>query len=189
MPGLALFQKHYELLAGAELVMLGYYVNQLGDQGELASKMLTKSAEKMVASKNSLAAADALRIRAQIYAPFGSLGPNIPKARQQLQEFMGLLLASAEPQKSLQYAGAVAMDWTNLEAIAGEWACAEVLANWLFSQYQYSNPAYGEQLKNQFSQMATARTNYLGSSSPANQGSCPAAIIPWKVFGWPWATG
>ena len=88
MPGLTLFQKHYESLTGAELVMLGYYVNQLGDQGELASKMLTKSAEKMVASKNSLAAADALQIKAQIYAPFGSLA-KFPKGTSAIARING----------------------------------------------------------------------------------------------------
>ena len=128
-----LFQKHYELLTGAELVMLGYYVNQRGDQGELASKMLTKSAEKMVASKNILAAADALRIKATFLRAV-RLACEFPKGTSAIARINGSAACpSAEPQKSLQYAGAIAMDWTNIEAVAGDWACAEVLATWGYS--------------------------------------------------------
>jgi hypothetical protein len=188
VPGLSLIEKRYEELTGAELLLLGFYVNQIGDQGDLASKMLAKSAEKMIVAKNTLLAADVMRIKAQIYSPYGSLGPDIPKSRELLKEAIGLLI-TADPLKSLQYAGAVALDWTNLEAVSGNWACAELLANWVIAQTQYSNPAFAQQLQTQISQMAVGRKNYKAPWIPATQEtSCPAAIIPWTVSGWPWTS-
>lgn len=185
VPGLELISSRYAELTPAELELLGYQINLIGDQGALASKMLSLSADKYVSAKNVLAAADVIRIEAQMYNAYGSLGPNIPKARQLLKDSIQLLL-TADPLKSLSVAGAIALDWTNMEALSGSWACAQLLGNWVITQAQYSAPAYAQQLQTQLAQMATARKNYKAPWIPANDESCPSTVVPWTVSGWPW---
>jgi hypothetical protein len=186
-PNVALVGKHYAELTGAELELIGYQLNQLGDQGTLVTQIFAKAAEKMVASKNNLGAADTYRVQAGLYGPFGSLGPDIQKTRDFMQKAVGLLLLG-EPSKSLSGAVALAMDWTNYEAMGGSWPCAEQMAKWLISQYQYINPAYAQSLQSQFAQMATNRKSASSPWLPVNQdtNTCSKDIFPWKPVGWPW---
>jgi len=107
-PNVPLIERHYEKLTGSELELLGYQVNQLGDQGLLASKMLEKSSKKMIDAKNVIGAADVVRIQAQMYSQFGSLGPDISKSREYYHEAIRLLL-TADPLKAYYGATAVAM--------------------------------------------------------------------------------
>jgi hypothetical protein len=184
-PNLALIEKHYSELTGGELELIGYQLNLVGDQGPLVVKILESATQKMIVAKNNLAAADAYRIEAQLYGPYGSLGPNVQQARTILQKAVVLTL-TAEPARSLPNAIAVAMDWANLEAVAGDWACTEKLANWLISQFQYSNPGYAQTLQSQFAQLATYRKSAPWIPSSQGTEACSDNIFPWNATGWPW---
>jgi hypothetical protein len=186
-PSLSLVENHYTELTGAEMELLGYQMNQLGDQGPLVSKMLENAANKMTAAKNTIGAADVIRIQAQMYNAFGSLGPDIQKYRELAHKSVNLLLLG-EPGKSLPGAAAVAMDWANAEGTLGIWSCAEHLANWVISQAQYTAPAYAQQLQSQLAQMAAYRKNVSGPRLPVNQQTdeCPRNVVSWTLAGWPW---
>lgn len=188
-PNMQLIEKHYEELTGGELELLGFYVNQSGDQGVLASKMLEKSADKMIRAKNVIGAADVLRIQAQMYSPFGSI-PDISKSRQFLQKSINLLIG-ADPLKGYPNATALVMDWMYMEGSAGSWPCAQLLGNWLIAQNQFVAPAFAEQIQKQINQAAAYRNATKAPwLSPTGQGpeQCPSTVIPWNVVGWPWTS-
>lgn len=188
-PNIALIEKRYAELTGAELGLLGYQLNQLGDQGPLVAKIYENAAEKMIASKNNFGAADVYRIHAGLYGPFGSLGLNIKKSRELLQKSVGLLLVT-EPMKSYNGALSLAMDWANYEALAGNLSCAGLLANWLIEQYTTANPTYAQTLQAQFSQLSAYRkanrAPWLNNNNDQESSACPKDVLPWTIEGWPW---
>jgi hypothetical protein len=186
-PSITLIETRYSELTGAELLLLGYQLNQLGDQGPLVTKIYEKAAEKMIASKNNFGAADVYRMHAGLYGPFGSLGPNIQKSREFFQKSVGLLL-TAEPSKSYSGALTLAMDWANFEAMAGNLPCAELLANWLIGQYAIANPTYAQTLQAQFAQLSAYKKAAKGPWTNTDQQSstCPKGILLWTIEGWPW---
>lgn len=187
-PSLTLIEKRYSELTGAELGLLGYQLNQLGDHGPLVDNIFDLSAKLMIDSKNNLGAADVYRVHAALYGPSGSLGTNIDKSRDLMQKSVGLLLPS-EPSKSYAEALVIAMDWTNLEAVAGNLSCAEQLASWLVGQYAVANPTYAQTLQNQFAQLSAYRKSGKGPWPRPDQQSngCPKSILPWTIDGWPWS--
>ena len=183
-PNVALIEKQHPVLTGAELELIGYQLNQLGDQGLLVDKLFTQATEKMVAAKNIIGAADTYRIHAGLYGPFGSLGTDLKKSREYLQKAMTLVLTT-DPSRSQQQAVAVVMDWINYEAVAGSWPCAEQMSKWLIAQFQCSNPAYAQSLQAQFNQLATFRKSGTLSWIPASSDACSPEIVPWTMTGWP----
>jgi hypothetical protein len=186
-PSIALVEKHYAALSGAELELIGYHLNQLGDQGVLVNRVFEKAIEKMVASKNMLGAADTYRMQAALYGPWGSLGTDMQKSRDFQRMAVNVLLVG-DPSKSIGGAIAVALDWSNSEAAAGSWPCSEQLANWVIAQYQYSSPAYAQSLQSQLAQQAIYRKSTIAPWIPVNQGNdvCSKDIFPWTAIGWPW---
>jgi len=187
-PSITLIERRYSELTGAELLLLGYQLNQLGDQGPLVARIYEKAVEKMIASKNNSGAADVYRVHAGLYGPFGSLGPNIKQSRELFQKSISLLL-KIEPSKAYSEAIAVAMDWANLEAVAGNLPCAEQLANWLIGQYANANPTYAQTLQGQFEQLSAYRKSAKSPWAPTDHQSnvCPKGILPWNINGWPWS--
>ncbi|MGY3428126.1 hypothetical protein ACVWZW_008630 [Bradyrhizobium sp. F1.13.4] len=187
-PNITLIEKRYQEITGAELALLGYQVNQLGDQGPLVAKMFEKAAAKMITSKNSYGAADVYRVHAGLYGPMGSLGPDIEKFRELMQKSVSVLPVT-EPTKSYSEGISLAMDWANFEAIKGNLSCAELLANWLIGQYATSNPSYSQTLQAQFVQLSAYRKANKGpwvNSSDQQSSTCPKSVLPWTIEGWPW---
>jgi hypothetical protein len=190
IPEIPLIEKHYSELSGAELQLLGYQLNYLGDQGGLVLRILDLASQKMIKAKNNVGAADTYRTQAQLYSSYGSLGPNLPKSRDLFQKSIQVSL-QAEPTRSLGIALAVAMDWANLEALSGNWHCTEALGNWAISQFQIQSPPYAAKMQSQLTQMAVTRKAMEASSKSLPQtqpgGACPKNILPWNPVGWPWA--
>ena len=77
IPELPLVRKHYSALSAAELELLGYQLNFLGDQGDLVQQVLESASTKMIAANNNIGAADTYRVQAALYAPNGSV--SIPR--------------------------------------------------------------------------------------------------------------
>src|ERR1700694_1044380 len=190
IPELPLVEKHYSELSAAELQLLGYQLNYLGDQGELVLRILDLASQKMIKAKNNLGAADTYRTQAQLYSSYGSLGPNLAKSRDLFKKAFQVSL-QVEPTRSLNIALGVAMDWANLEALSGNWHCTEALGNWVIAQYQIQNPPYAAKMQSQLAQMAVTRKAMEANSKsmPQSQpgGVCPKNILPWNPVGWPWA--
>jgi hypothetical protein len=190
IPELPLVEKHYSELSGAELELLGYQLNYLGDQGTLVQRVLDTASEKMISAKNNLGAADIYRTQAQLYSSYGSMGLNPAKARDLFKKAIHLSML-AEPAKSLNTALATAMDWANFEALSGNWSCTGALGNWAISEFQVQNPQYATKLQAQLASMVVTRKAMEANSKtlvPNQPGSvCPKNILPWKPVGWPWA--
>jgi hypothetical protein len=189
IPELPLVEKHYSVLSGAELQLLGYQLNYLGDQGTLVQRILETALKKMVSAKNNLGAADIYRTQAQLYSSYGSMGLDPAKARDLFKKAITASML-AEPARSLGVAVATAMDWANFEALSGNWSCTEALGNWAISEVQVQNPPYATRLRDQLASMAVTRKAMEANSQalvPSPPGSvCPKTILPWKPVGWPW---
>ncbi len=150
----------------------------MGDQGVLVTSIFENATEKMIAAKNNIGAADAYRVQAGLYAPYGSLGPNMPKSCEFLRKAINLLLPG-EPIRTQPGAMAEAMDWVNYELSGGNWPCGEMLGKWLIVQYQFANPNYAKSLESQLSQVALYRKSVTAPWPFANPSgdSCPKDIF------------
>jgi hypothetical protein len=189
IPELPLVEKHYSVLSGAELQLLGYQLNYLGDQGTLVQQILETASEKMISAKNNLGAADIYRTQAQLYSNYGSMGLDPEKARDLFKKAITVAMR-AEPARALNTALATAMDWANFEALSGNWSCTETLGNWAISEFRVQNPPYAAKLQAELASMAVTRKAMEANSptwAPSQPGSvCPKNILPWKPVGWPW---
>jgi hypothetical protein len=124
LPDKPLILKWQWELSAAELELLAYQAQSIGDSG-MADKLYNTSLSKAKAEKNLVLVGDIYRMQASLFATPGTPETNRTKAREGYTEALRTLSGS-----NPNYIAMTLWTWANYEESGGSKACAYFLAQW-----------------------------------------------------------